>query len=185
MDYTKLSKEISYALRHAPWEYELELGSEGFVPVQQLLDAINENGKYGIKITIEDIEHIIKISDKKRFEISGDNIRALYGHSVPMHILKEPVTPPPILYHGTTHKVVDVIMSEGLKPMSRQYVHLSVDIDTAVQVGRRRDHDPVILRIDAAKAYSDGVVFYKGNDKVVLAVYIPGQYVSIEVSAND
>ena len=31
MDYTKLSKEISYALRHAPWEYELELDEEGFV----------------------------------------------------------------------------------------------------------------------------------------------------------
>ena len=25
MDYIKLSKEVSYALRHAPWEYELEL----------------------------------------------------------------------------------------------------------------------------------------------------------------
>lgn len=24
MDYQKLSKEVSYALRHAPWEYELE-----------------------------------------------------------------------------------------------------------------------------------------------------------------
>jgi len=29
MDYLNLSKEISYALRHAPWEYELELISKG------------------------------------------------------------------------------------------------------------------------------------------------------------
>ena len=26
---TELSKEISYALRHAPWEYELEMEKEG------------------------------------------------------------------------------------------------------------------------------------------------------------
>lgn len=37
MDYFKLSKEISYALRHAPWEYELELDDEGWVDIEQLL----------------------------------------------------------------------------------------------------------------------------------------------------
>ena len=39
MNYKKLSQEISYALRHAPWEYELELDSEGFVPTAQLLST--------------------------------------------------------------------------------------------------------------------------------------------------
>ena len=33
----QLSKEISYALRHAPWEYELELDDNGWVSVEQLL----------------------------------------------------------------------------------------------------------------------------------------------------
>lgn len=178
MDYTKLSKEISYALRHAPWEYELELDKEGFVPIQQLIDAINESGKYPVPINIGDLEHIIETSDKKRHEIQGDKIRALYGHSVPMHISKEPTTPPAILYHGTTHKALDAIMKYGLKPMGRQYVHLSVDTDTAVQVGKRRDNAPVILIIDAEKAYNDGIVFYKGNDKVVLADHIPSEYIT-------
>lgn len=31
VDYIKLSKELSYALRHAPWEYELELDANGWV----------------------------------------------------------------------------------------------------------------------------------------------------------
>lgn len=44
MNYVELSKEISYALRPAPWEYELELDEEGFVPIGQLLDAMNESG---------------------------------------------------------------------------------------------------------------------------------------------
>ena len=29
MDYSILSKEVSYALRHAPWEYEFEMDEEG------------------------------------------------------------------------------------------------------------------------------------------------------------
>ena len=29
MNYIELSKEISYALRHDPWEYELELDENG------------------------------------------------------------------------------------------------------------------------------------------------------------
>ena len=180
MDYTKLSKEISYALRHAPWEYELELDSEGFVPVEQLINAINESSDYDRPITISDLEHIIEISDKKRHEIKGDKIRALYGHSIPMHISKDVTIPPDVLYHGTTHKALDSILSAGLKPMGRQYVHLSVDTDTAMQVGKRRDNDPVILVIDAQKAYADGIIFYKGNDKVILADYVSAQYIRVK-----
>jgi putative RNA 2'-phosphotransferase len=179
MNYTKLSKEISYALRHAPWEYELELDSVGFVPTEQLLSVINESNSYGREITAVDFEHIIEISDKKRFEIKGDKIRALYGHSVPMHISKEPIVPPAVLYHGTSHKACELILNDGLKPMGRQYVHLSVDTDTALQVGKRRDRQPVILKIDAERASKDGIIFYEGNDKVVLADFVPERYIEI------
>ena len=179
MDYTKLSKEISYALRHAPWEYELELDSEGFVPVDQLLTAINEGEKYGRPITKSDLEYIIENSDKKRHEINGDKIRALYGHSTPMRISKETIIPPDQLFHGTTHKALEAIMNDGLKPMNRQYVHLSVDTETACQVGKRRDNKPVILTIDSGKAYNDGICFYKGNDKVILADNVPKEYIMI------
>ncbi|NPV30718.1 MAG: RNA 2'-phosphotransferase, partial [Firmicutes bacterium] len=36
MDYKKLSKQISYALRHAPWKYGLELDGEGWANLRQL-----------------------------------------------------------------------------------------------------------------------------------------------------
>ena len=181
MDYTKLSKEISYALRHAPWEYELELDEEGFVPVEQLIHALNESGEYKETITKDDILHIIKISEKKRHELKYGKIRALYGHTVPSHIRKEPIVPPDILYHGTSHKAYEIIMDSGLKPMSRQYVHLSTDIETAVRVGKRRDKNPVILTVDAKRAYADGVVFYSsGYENVILADFVPAEYLSIK-----
>lgn len=43
MDYLKLSKEVSYALRHAPWEYELEIDEEGWVDINQLICSLKKN----------------------------------------------------------------------------------------------------------------------------------------------
>ena len=45
INYIELSKEISYALRHAPWEYELEMDEEGWVSVEQVSDAYNNDEK--------------------------------------------------------------------------------------------------------------------------------------------
>lgn len=179
MNYLELSKEISYALRHAPWEYELEMDEEGFVPLKQLLSALDETGHYQRNVTVEDICHLMEVSDKKRYEIAGDKIRALYGHSIPMHIEKEEIVPPDVLYHGTTHKALDRILKEGLKPMSRQYVHLSKDLDTALLVGKRRDDKPVLLSVDAKKAFKDGIRFYLGNNKVVLTAYVPSKHLKV------
>ncbi len=179
MDYIRLSKEISYALRHAPWEYELELDENGFVSIKQLLHSLNSSNEYDREITKEDLEYIISCSDKKRHEIVGDKIRALYGHSIPTKIEKTTAIPPDILYHGTAKRFLDSIMKDGLLPMKRQYVHLSVDTDMATLVGKRRDHNPIILVIDAKTASKDGIKFYIGNDKVWLCDKMPAKYIKI------
>ena len=120
---------------------------------------------------------MIEKSDKKRHEISGEKIRALYGHSIPQRIRRELKAPPEILYHGTARKFVQAIQEKGLLPKSRQYVHLSVDTETALQVGKRRDEQPVLLKVRALEAYNEGVRFYLGNDKVWLADNVPSKYI--------
>lgn len=82
MDYMKLSKEVSYILRHAPWEYELELDEQGWVDIGQLLHALQQNKKWQ-PVQAEDLDKMIAASDKQRHEIVDGRIRALYGHSVP------------------------------------------------------------------------------------------------------
>lgn len=177
MDFTKLSKEVSYALRHAPEEYGLALDGDGFVPIKELLDALNAKGEYERAITASDLQEIIATSSKKRHEIAGDKIRALYGHSTSVVIKKEITKPPAVLYHGTTHEAAKSILKDGLKPMGRQRVHLSADMDTALSVGTRRDKNPVLFEIDAVLAFDNGVAFYRGNDKVWLADSIPPSYI--------
>ena len=98
MNYEKLSKEVSYALKHAPWEYELEMDEEGWVDIDQLLNALNANDNFK-NVTQNDLAIMIDKSDKKRHEIKNNKIRAFYGHSIPMHIIKKEQAPPDKLYH--------------------------------------------------------------------------------------
>ncbi|ATW25303.1 RNA 2'-phosphotransferase [Candidatus Formimonas warabiya] len=176
MDYLKLSKEVSYALRHAPWEYELELDGEGWVDITQLLSSLHECKEWQ-ELNEQDLHVMIEKSDKKRHEIACGKLRALYGHSIPQKVLKEPKAPPEILYHGTARRFIQAIKEKGLLPQNRQYVHLSVDTETALQVGKRRDDEPILLRICALEAWNTGVKFFLGNDKVWLADSIPSKYI--------
>ncbi len=178
MDYVRLSKEISYALRHAPWEYELELDEGGWVDVGQLIYSLREDMKWH-NISIDDITKALDSSDKKRHEMNNGRIRALYGHSVPQKIIKIAEEPPEILYHGTARRFMDAIMSDGLLPKGRQYVHLSSDTGTALQVGKRRDGKPVLLKIHAKKAWYEGVKFYHGNETIWLADFVDKKYIEI------
>ncbi|MCR5165047.1 MAG: RNA 2'-phosphotransferase [Thermoguttaceae bacterium] len=175
---TELSKTISYALRHAPWEFELELDEEGWCESELLMEAMRNEFKRD-DISMADVEEILRTSDKKRYEISGTRIRAYYGHSLPMKIRKEQVVPPEILWHGTSHRAAELIMIEGLKPLTRQYVHLSGTQELAYKVGFRKDRKPVILTVHAIEAHRAGIVFYHGNEEIWLADYVPPEFIEL------
>lgn len=174
-----ISKKMSYALRHNPDKYGIELDDEGFTDLDKFIRAMNAMHRFQPKLTREDIQFVVDHNDKKRFEMTDTKIRALYGHSVPVLIHKEKADPPDVLYHGTAHQFLDSIMELGLLPMKRQYVHLSADRETALQVGRRRDSRPVLLMVDARRANADGISFYIGNDKVWLSDPMPPEYLTV------
>lgn len=63
--------------------------------------------------------------------------------------------------------------------MNRQYVHLSADTETATQVGKRLDNQPVVLEINTKKAMENGIPFYIRNEKVWLADSVPPQFILV------
>jgi putative RNA 2'-phosphotransferase len=179
MDYNRLGRTVAFALRHNPWIFELELDEEGWVDVDVLVQVLREERKAFRTLTVDDLYTMIDVADKQRYEIKDGRIRALYGHSSTNSIKKIPAEPPPILLHGTNASVLDVIMKHGLKPMSRQFVHMSLDRETAVKVAKRRSEAIVVLEIAAKRAYDDGVTFYQGNEHVWLADGVPAAYITV------
>ena len=129
----KLSKYLSLVLRHKPEVIGIELDEQGWTPVSKLLEALNSNGK---AINIHVLNRIIDSNDKKRFQLSEDqlSIRACQGHSVKVNLQLEEMEPPEFLYHGTATRFLPSILKEGLTPQARHQVHLSDNRVTAVNV---------------------------------------------------
>jgi putative RNA 2'-phosphotransferase len=174
----QLSTLLAKVLRHDPWLFDLEMDDDGWVSVESLLKALHDQKRWR-DVTVADFEAIIAPTDKRRYEMADGRIRALYGHSTPNKLRKEPAAPPEILYHGTNGAALPTILKTGLLPMSRQYVHFSVDLATAVQVGRRKTDNVIMLAVRAAEAHQDGIMFYQGNEIVWLADEVPPQYIDI------
>ena len=85
--------------------------------------------------------------------------------------------PPDILYYGTDPDVVPKIFEEGLKPMSMQYIHLSLDIKTAKISGTEKCKFPALLVINALRAYKEGINFYLDDRNIWMSDYIPSKYI--------
>ncbi len=126
---------------------------------------------------MKDLEITIEKSHKKRHEMYNGKIRALYGHSTSQKIVKAAKIPPDVLYQGTPKYFIESIREKGLIPKSRQYVHLSSDIETAIQVGKRRAENLILLKINAKQASIDGVKFYNENDTIWLVDSIDPKYI--------
>jgi putative RNA 2'-phosphotransferase len=182
-EYKRLSQTIAYALRHKPESYGLVLDENGWVPLSDLISALSRKRPDWRNLTAEDIRAMAAAADKHRYEITADRIRALYGHSLAARIEQAHAVPPSQLFHGTTPAAVAAIRREGLRAMRRQYVHLSLDTETAAEVARRRTDVPVIIAVDARAAHADGVQFYHANELVWLSGCIPPRYLRIPAPA--
>jgi putative RNA 2'-phosphotransferase len=191
---TKLSKFLSLILRHQPERFALAIDEEGWASLPEVMEILRglPNFRWA---TRADVMTVVEAgsgdgsttltADKRRFEVAENRIRARYGHSFAQPIRYEPCSPPPVLYHGTSRKALATIRREGLRPMERQYVHLSPDPETATHVGGRHDEQPVILTIRAAEAHAAGVAFYQADEAVYLAKRVPVMFVEIPGDQQD
>ncbi len=170
----KLGVFISLVLRHNPDAAHITVDEHGWADVEELLAGINDTGR---EINMEILEEIVATDSKQRYSFNQDKtlIRANQGHSIPVDVELKEQEPPEFLYHGTAARFLNAIESEGLKPMSRLYVHLSKDIETALKVGRRHGN-PVVLKVNSGDMYKAGHRFYLSENGVWLIKKVDAKY---------
>jgi putative RNA 2'-phosphotransferase len=173
-DLTATSRFLSYVLRHNPAAVGLTLQDGGWVDVDTLLAAMARHSR---PIDHRTLELLVAGTDKQRFQLHGDRIRAAQGHSVRVDLHLDPVTPPAVLYHGTADRFLGDIMANGLVPGRRNHVHLSAEPQTATAVGARHGR-PVVLAVDAAGMHRDGHVFYRAANGVWLTTHVPPGWIN-------
>jgi putative RNA 2'-phosphotransferase len=171
----RISKFLSFVLRHEPESIGLRLDSGGWAEVDELIRLANEAGR---TLSRELIEAVVAECPKRRFALSPDGrrIRANQGHSINIELGLEPRVPPEVLYHGTASRFLDSIRTEGLHPAGRKLVHLSSDEETAVEVGRRHGK-PVVLRILAKESHAAGNRFYLSENGVWMTASVPAAFI--------
>lgn len=170
----RISRFLSYLLRHRSIECPLSFDPQGFVGWHEVIARVQERFP---ETTEEEIRAVIQDSDKQRFELREEKVRATYGHSFPVDLGRQSVEPPAELYHGTARDLAQSVLREGLKPRGRQHVHLSTSVDDAMAVGRRRDPFPAIIIVAAKAAHERGLRFYSSGP-LFLVENVPAEFLS-------
>lgn len=172
----KLSTYISLILRHKPEIIGLELDKEGYLNVDELIEGVKLTGR---NIDLEKLKNIVNKDEKGRYSFnkSGDKIRANQGHSIEgldlgLEVVKDFLT----IYHGTSKSNSKSIKERGLLPMSREFVHLTADLETAKKVGSRHGNEVLVYSVNVKKMLENKMLIFKSKNNVYLSKHIPFEY---------
>ena len=185
----RLSHLMTYLLRHDPGAANLTMDGEGWVSIDEVVNAIKTrwNPRMYSWLSIEHVLAVALMDPKGRFEVRDGMIRARYGHnkSLNVNIRYEVDNEVGTLYHGTTKDALTRIMHEGIKPMNRKYVHLVLDLKDAYEVAIRHSSDVVILKVNADCLRKSGQQVLIATDRVRLTSYVPPQCIESVINPRD
>lgn len=173
----RIGKFLSLILRHQPQKANIIIDNQGWTDINILLQNIN--------INIEELDWILSNNNKNRFSYNSNKtkVRANQGHSLSYVKMDYQIVQlnecPEYLFHGTTMEVSGIILEEGIKKMTRNEVHLSKDLETSINVGKRKGSNIAIIRIRAKDMIKDGIDIYVSKNNVYLTDFVPSKYIEI------
>ncbi|XP_039129626.1 tRNA 2'-phosphotransferase 1-like [Dioscorea cayenensis subsp. rotundata] len=176
-----LGRLLTRILRHQASELKLDMRSDGYVRVCDLLMLnVTTFAKVPLRShSVDEVKEAVKRDNKQRFGLLEENgellIRANQGHTIAT-ISSESLLQPilsaeevPVCVHGTYKKNLESILQSGLKRMARLHVHFSCGLPTDGQIisGMRRDVN-VLVFLDVRMALEEGMKLYISDNKVIL-----------------
>ncbi|MCJ2669599.1 MAG: RNA 2'-phosphotransferase [Candidatus Thermoplasmatota archaeon] len=171
-----LGRTMAGILRHFPERYGLDMDEQGWVDLRDFVTAVQIRHKKFRFLKPHHVLGIIDTDPKGRYQFLEGKIRATYAHSCDVDLDLPTDDIPEILYFPTTEEECSILLEIGLKPSDRKMVHLSGTLPSAMEAGRVRVNDPVILEVDAEKATDEGVEIGKAGKTVYTTKDIPPDY---------
>ena len=173
-----LGRILAGVLRHFPEKIGLVVDGHGWVDLSSFIKAISVSRSGFHWLRLNHIEAIILTDPKGRYQMDGGMIRATYGHSIDINLDDLPLGEIDEFYYPVTEEEIDLILEGGLHPVDRKKVHLSGSIEKALEAGKVRSEEPLILKIDGKKAKKDGVMIYHAGKDVYITEKIDAKYIS-------
>jgi putative RNA 2'-phosphotransferase len=173
-----LGRIIAGVLRHFPEKLGVSIDGHGWVDISEFVHAIGSSRSGFHWLRNHHIEAIALTDPKGRYQIDGGMVRATYGHTIDLDLSDLPDADLNEYFYPVTEEEMDVILEHGLNPIDRKHVHLSGSIEKAIEAGRVRTEEPLILRIDGKKALKTGVKIYKAGIDVYITERIEPELLS-------
>lgn len=173
-----IGRIIAGALRHFPDKLGLMIDGHGWVDIYEFIKSVGVSRSGFDWLRYHHIEAIALTDPKGRYQIDGGMIRATYGHSINVNLDDLPLADADEFFYPVTEEEIDIILEGGLFPTDRKMVHLSGNIEKAIEAGKVRTDDPLILRIDGKKAKKNGVKIYHAGKDVYITEGIDQKYIS-------
>ncbi|KAH3759330.1 tRNA 2'-phosphotransferase 1 [Pelomyxa schiedti] len=172
----KLSKSLSWMLRHGAVQAHVPIGADGFALVD---DVLTHNRFRGV--TVDDVRRIVENNNKQRFALETRNgklyIRANQGHSIDVpELALTPIANAasyPVVVHGTYRKFWPQIKATGLSKMSRNHVHCAKGLSGGNVISGMRGTCDTFIFINLERALSEGLQFFESANGVILCDHIP------------
>ncbi|MEE2941041.1 MAG: RNA 2'-phosphotransferase [Planctomycetota bacterium] len=177
----RITRALAFMLRHQPDEFDLELDRFGWGDLEDVIYALQE--RIGSHVEDEDVEAAIAGSDRKRYEIKDDKIRALYGHSFPIDP-GEPTEPPDELFIGVGSRDAARAEEKGLRSGRRAFLHLARTEEEAREAGRRAAREYAVITVFAGEAFDEGIDFYD-RGSLFLADEVPVEFLEVGETFDD
>ena len=172
-DPKQLEKLISYILARRPDEFGLVLDDQGFVRLKDLLKAISEEPGWRY-VRKSHIQEVLLTSCKESFVLEDDKIRAVFRDRALNPDVE--IIPPKLLYHCVRRRAYPVVCKQGVIPLGQPRVLLATTEELAQRIGRRRDPAPVLLTVQAQRAFEAGVTFSKQGEFIYVTDHVPVGY---------
>ena len=175
---SSLSRIIAGALRHFPEKLGLMMDGKGWVDISSLIEEIGTSRSGFNWLRSHHIEALVLTDQRGRYQIDGGMVRATYGHTIDVNLDDLPPAEIDEFFYPVTEEEAEIILEGGLRPTDRKKVHLSGSIEKAIEAGRVRTEEPLILKIDGAKAKKDGIMIYHAGKDVYVTDGIDAKYLS-------
>ncbi|TFK25104.1 phosphotransferase KptA/Tpt1, partial [Coprinopsis marcescibilis] len=188
----RVSKTLSWLLRHGAANEGLPIRKDGFIKVD---DVLNHPKLKAVSLGLNGLQDIVKADSKQRYsliyEAEGEGasaavpadesnegtwwIKANQGHSIKTVELElKPIVtaadiPSGVAVHGTNGKAWNSISTQGLSKMKRNHIHLAQGIAGQNVLSGMRQGSQILIFIDVQKALDAGIKFFLSDNGVVLS----------------
>ncbi len=173
-----LVRTMAGVLRHFPERFGVEMDKQGWIDVGDFITALSIKNRRFKFIKPHHIIGLVETDAKGRYQYREGKIRATYGHSLEVELDLPTHDVPDTLYYPATPEECNVLLEAGLMPSDRKMVHLSSTPNAAMEAGKVRVTNPVILEVAAKKATENGVVIMKAGKTVYTTKEVPAEFLS-------